>query len=99
MAHYQNDPRPPAQDGAAGAEHLRYLLTAYLFGNISGAGRREVEEHHHAQRCAPVHVRRAQYRAPVGAALENGLIRNAAQAALCHDRRASAERHAEMISE
>ena len=45
MAHYQNDPRPPAQDGAAGAEHLRYLLTAYLFGNISGAGRREVEEH------------------------------------------------------
>ena len=38
-------PSLPAEDDS----HLRYLLTAYVFGEISSAGRREVEDH--LERC------------------------------------------------
>jgi Ca-activated chloride channel family protein len=34
-----------SEDSNGGSDHLRYLLTAYLFGDISAAGKVEVEEH------------------------------------------------------
>ena len=36
---------PKGEEIASGDEHLSYLLTAYLFDNISDEGRREVDRH------------------------------------------------------
>jgi Ca-activated chloride channel family protein len=47
MKDRENEPRQneAPQNGIADTGHLRYLLTAYLFENISQAGKREVEGH------------------------------------------------------
>ena len=51
---------PPAEAEVSEDGHLQYLLTAYLFENISEAGRLEVDAHVHAARARVRQIDRFQ---------------------------------------
>jgi len=59
----KTDPRPSGRHQRDRDDHLQYLLTAYLFGDLSAAGREEVESH--LEECARCREELADLRAMV----------------------------------